>query len=330
MTVDNLPLIELPIIDFGPYLDPSSTAEQRQAVDHAIDKACRHLGIFYLVNHGIPQELCDKMSVIARQFFSLPFEEKRKHKVGGEVRGYWFTTNAEDLSNIPCEGIAFHPPVNQCSNGVAPDIDPASPEARLPTTHDALGGQHSWPNDHFRAHAEELLSHIVPLKVRLLDSISNCLGLSDASRKLVQNTVPHIAFNSYSSLTKAQMEEGVSNLVEHTDPGTITILTQDVDVVALQVKDSDGKWCGVKPIPGSFVVNVGSSLNRFTGNQYVDTLHRVIHCSEKSRISMALLADPVFDVVIEPLPECPFKTDLAKFVPKTFGAFYLDQVPEDH
>ncbi|RKP09742.1 hypothetical protein THASP1DRAFT_28454 [Thamnocephalis sphaerospora] len=321
-------VIDLPIIDFGAYLDPSSTAEQRQAIDHAIDKACRQFGVFHLINHGIPQELCNKVNARARQFFDLSFEEKRKHRVGSDIRGYWCPTDTSNAHNIPCEGIAFYPPVNYCSNGLSPDIDPASPEARLPTTPDVLGGQNSWPSDEFRAQIEEYLEHILPLKDRLFSSIAASLGLGDASQKRMHKTAPHVSFNGYKALTKAQMEEGEHNLAAHIDPGCIAILTQDSDSVSLQIQDKDGKWCGVKPIPGSFIINIGGALSRLTGGQYVDVLHRVIHRSEKPRISIVVFINPLFDITIEPFTECAEKADPAKIVLKTYGEFYLNQDSE--
>ena len=44
----------------------------------------------------------------------------------------------------------------------------------------------------------------------------------------------------------------------HNDPGVLTMLAQD-DVGGLEVKRKrDGEWIRVKPVPDSYVVNVGN------------------------------------------------------------------------
>jgi isopenicillin N synthase-like dioxygenase len=45
----------------------------------------------------------------------------------------------------------------------------------------------------------------------------------------------------------------------HTDYGTLTILRQDA-VGGLEVLDLDGRWAGVEPVPGAFVINIGDLM----------------------------------------------------------------------
>ncbi|RKP07252.1 hypothetical protein THASP1DRAFT_17344 [Thamnocephalis sphaerospora] len=323
-------LINLPVIDFGAYCDPNSTAAQRQAVEQAIDKACRHLGIFCLSNHGVPQELCNQMRDLVRQFYRLPLEEKLKHQVPtSQLRGYLnFGDEYTEGVELRYETFGFYPPVNGFSNGLAPDIDPASPEARLPTAPDALGGQNSWPNDAFRAQVEEYVEHVVLLKNRVYASIAASLGISDASRDRFANTIPAVGLNGYQGLTEEDMAKGGINLPEHEDPGLVThtnvYCTQDTDSISLQVQNHDGKWYDVKPVPNTFVVNVGTILKRWTGGQYHAPLHRVIHRSEKPRVSVVVFVDPSFETSVEPLQEfVPAEEDSAKQAPENYGSFIL-------
>ncbi|RKP10829.1 hypothetical protein THASP1DRAFT_27369 [Thamnocephalis sphaerospora] len=319
----------LPIIDFGPYLDPAASAEQRQAVSRALDKACREHGFFYLVNHGVPQELCDRVRAQGHQFFQLPEEEKRKHQVAGGFRGYkHFSDNIIKERRNLNEAIVFYPPVNGYSNGIAPDVDPDSPSARLPTTPDILGGQMSWPSDEFRAVTEEYRDHILRLGDRVLSAIAAGLGIGDSFRNWMLNPTWSIRFNGYPNLTGDDVEKsGGISLIEHADFGCITILNQDPESDSLQVLHQNGEWHGVQPIPGAFVVNIGQLLNLWTCGRYTETLHRVIHRAEQPRVSIAIFIDPRFDAVIEPLSElappdgCPIA-----YTPKTFGSHFLEQI----
>jgi 2OG-Fe(II) oxygenase superfamily len=44
----------------------------------------------------------------------------------------------------------------------------------------------------------------------------------------------------------------------HTDYGTLTILRQDA-VGGLEVLAPGGRWAGVEPVPGAFVINIGGT-----------------------------------------------------------------------
>ena len=61
----------------------------------------------------------------------------------------------------------------------------------------------------------------------------------------------------------------------HTDYGTLTILRQDA-VGGLEVLDPGGRWAGVEPVPGAFVINIGDLMARWTNDRWRSTLHRVV------------------------------------------------------
>ncbi|KIO03098.1 hypothetical protein M404DRAFT_1001714 [Pisolithus tinctorius Marx 270] len=51
-----------------------------------------NVGFFYISNHGIPQEIIDKVLSAVKVYFSLPLETKMKlyHKAVGNFKGYEF------------------------------------------------------------------------------------------------------------------------------------------------------------------------------------------------------------------------------------------------
>ncbi|PIA61758.1 hypothetical protein AQUCO_00200031v1 [Aquilegia coerulea] len=71
--------LNLPIIDLSSS-DQASTAQ-------TIREACVHYGFFYLVNHGVEDELINKVFDESKKFFSLPMHEKMK-LTRKENRGY--------------------------------------------------------------------------------------------------------------------------------------------------------------------------------------------------------------------------------------------------
>ncbi|CAF2246328.1 BnaA08g30850D [Brassica napus] len=78
----------------------------------------------------------------------------------------------------------------------------------------------------------------------------------------------------------------VIGLPPHSDSTGLTILLQVNEVDGLQIK-KNGKWVPVKPLPNSFIVNVGDVLEIITNGAYRSVEHRGVVNSEKDRLSVA-------------------------------------------
>ena len=90
----------------------------------------------------------------------------------------------------------------------------------------------------------------------------------------------------------------------HTDWGGLTILAQD-DIGGLEVRNADGDWVRASPVPGTFVINLGDLMARWTNGIYNANMHRVKNNrSDKDRYSIVSFNSPRPDVVIEPMPGC--------------------------
>ena len=51
--IDNSPV---PVIDFGPFVDPKASQGEREKVVSAVREACEKIGFMVLFNHGVNQE----------------------------------------------------------------------------------------------------------------------------------------------------------------------------------------------------------------------------------------------------------------------------------
>lgn len=95
----------IPIIDFGPYLDPETSEEAKKDVALTLDRACRDVGFFYLKNHGVPMELIRAMLDGAREFFekATPEEKQRiaikKTSKGGDNARGWLQVRKQDAGS---------------------------------------------------------------------------------------------------------------------------------------------------------------------------------------------------------------------------------------
>ena len=64
----------IPLIDFKVFVDGSEG--DRQKIANNVCNACIHVGFLYIRNHGVPEELIERIFAQSNQFFNLPLEEK--------------------------------------------------------------------------------------------------------------------------------------------------------------------------------------------------------------------------------------------------------------
>jgi isopenicillin N synthase-like dioxygenase len=250
-----------------------------QAASAAVDadRACREVGFFYVVGHGVDEHLQQRLEDDAWSFFRRPDDEKRTIAMarGGRAWRGWFPVGGELTSGVPDrkEGIYFgaeRPPSGRPLEG--PNLFPAD------------GG--------LRDVVLEWLDAMTALGHRL----ARLVGI-DPALLVPEPTILFRIFH-YPPGGDAEGEWGVG---EHTDYGLLTILRQDA-TAGLQVRARDGSWLDAPPLPGSFVVNIGDMLERLTGGAYRSTPHRVRNTSSVGRLSFPFFFDPSWTAHV-PVPE---------------------------
>ncbi len=104
------------------------------------------------------------------------------------------------------------------------------------------------------------------------------------------------------------------------DYGSITILLQD-SVGGLQVKNRNDEWVDATPVSGTYVINLGDLMARWTNDRWVSTLHRVVqpptavNLPPKRRQSIAFFHNINPDFVVEAIPTCTSTTNPPKHSP---------------
>src|SRR5215470_7779166 len=156
----------IPIIDIGPLV---GVTEGRYSVADEIGQACRECGFFYVVGHGVSEDLQQRLEHLSRRFFAQDLEAKMEIRMarGGRAwRGY-FPVGGELTSGQPDlkEGIYF---------GAELDEDHPLVKAGAP-----MHGRNLFPIQipEFRTVVLDYMAAMTHLGQRLASGIALSLGL---------------------------------------------------------------------------------------------------------------------------------------------------------
>jgi isopenicillin N synthase-like dioxygenase len=281
-----LAFAEAPVVDISPLV--TGDAERIPAVVEEIARACESVGFMYVRGHGVSVEALNAVVKEAENFFVLPLHDKRSVALerSPQFRGYLpleYTGNeGEEGKNLQEGFLMMHD-------------RPVDAKA-------VLHGSNQWPpalpslqpamTTYFRE--MERLAH------KMLPGFAMALGLTpDYFGAAYEKSMMVVKLNHYppQSVTDATKMIGVGG---HCDGGGFTILWQDSQG-GLEIINKDGDWIGVPPLEGTFVINIGNMLHRWTNGRFSSTEHRVINRYGKDRYSIACFVDPSFDTMVGPI-----------------------------
>lgn len=317
---ERIALQEIPLVDFGDFLTGDLAA--RQAVAARIGAACHNIGFFYLTNHGVPDALVARTFAEAKRFFNLPTEKKLQIDIERSPchRGY-FKVGGENLD--PAKQAA-----GDLKEGVkiGRDLGSDHPLVKAGTP---LHGPNLWPDDlpGWQAAMQSHFDALVGLGKQIMHAFALSLGLDECFfDRYLTDPMATLGPLHYppqrGSITEKQLGAGA-----HTDFGCLTILAQDTNG-GLQVKNAAGRWIDATPIPGTFVINIGDMMARWTNNYFASTQHRVINTSGVERYSLPFFFDPNFHAPVAALPTCTGPDNPPVFPPTTGGQHLLDMINE--
>lgn len=276
---------EVPIIDVGPLRSRSS---ERSRVAREIRGACEDVGFFYVVGHGVDEELQLCLEDLSRRFFAQEIEDKlsiEMSKGGRAWRGY-FSVGAELTSGRPDlkEGLYF-----------GDELDPSHPLVAAATP---MHGPNLFPANipQMREKVLEYMAEMTKLGHALMSGMALSLGLDPSYFADRYTSDPLILFRIFNYPAASPGEAEDWGVGEHTDYGMLTILRQDGSG-GLQVKSRSG-WIDAPPIAGSFICNIGDMLDRMTRGLYRSTAHRAKNPTEHARLAFPFFFDPNFNAEI--------------------------------
>jgi isopenicillin N synthase-like dioxygenase len=309
----------LPIIDIAPLYADNASAWP--AVAEQIDRACRDWGFFYIVGHPISAERIDALLGAAKTFFAQPAEEKLRIDITQTAhhRGYGAIATEQLDPSKPSDlketfDMGFHMPADH------PEVLAGKP-LRGPNRHPDLPGWVELMEQHY-ADMQDLAKTLLRAMAMALDIEHDFF---DARFHEPISVLRLIHYPPRHTASSAEQQGAGA----HTDYGCVTLLYQD-DAGGLQVRARNGEWIDAPPIAGSFVVNIGDMMARWSNDRYTSTPHRVISPLGVNRYSMPFFAEPHPDTLIDCLPNCSSTDNPAKYSPVTSAEYLLSRFADTY
>jgi isopenicillin N synthase-like dioxygenase len=303
----------IPVLDIGPYLagDPGAAAPLARAVA----RTCEDTGFLVIANHGIPRHLAEDTFKVAARFFARADSDKLALKIGKYNIGY-----------LPFGGqVVRHSPVNKNTKPnfsesfyITRDRAPDHPDI---VNNKPLVGLNRWPLDmpEFRAAAVAYYAAMQAMTTRLVPIVAMALDLPpDYFAEAFAE--PNCTIRLIHYPPHSDPEDNEFGFAPHTDNNFLTFLAQSA-LPGLEVRTAEGEWIRPPAIPGTFVVNTGAMLARYSNDRFRATPHRVINRNCASRYAIPFFLGPNHDVVVEPVPTCVGPDNPPRYEPLTYGAF---------
>jgi isopenicillin N synthase-like dioxygenase len=300
-------LLSVPVIDISPFLE--GRAEGKRAVGQEIDRACRDIGFLVISGHGIATSLLNDVKRTTHEFFDLPLSEKMKVarpapdvsrgyvEVEGESVGR--SRDQEAYSGDLNESFMIGPVDTydsdyvsrpEAGNHFAPNLWPAVPTE--------LRDVYS---TYYRAMSD--------LAASLMSMFAVALGIDENYFvDKIDKAISRLRVRNYPAPLFAP-KPGQLRAGAHSDYGSLTILSTEDRPGGLQVWNAAEEWVNVPIARDCFIVNIGDLMARWTNDQWVSTLHRVVNpdetnAAESRRQSIVFFHNPNYDAAIECVPTC--------------------------
>jgi len=302
------------IAGYVPVIDMTSAYEGSPAdqlvLAEAMAQACRSSGFFVVSGHRVPRAVVDGMLTAVAEFFALPQEAKLEllaDPADPLSRGFSWPARPRDGADAEATFLVSPDLVESFvlnrlgdHRSGRPLPDGADPRLTLPNKMPALPG--------FQEACDAYYTEMGRLAIEIMGVLALALGLSrhwfdDKFDAHMSSLAANFYPPQLTSPKSGQLRKGA-----HSDWGTLTVLRQDEITSGLQVWHQETEWVDVPVVPGTFVVNIGDLMARWTNDKWSSTVHRVVNpppdAARRPRYSLAFFHQPNFDAQVSCIPSC--------------------------
>ena len=303
--------MSIPVIDLSGALAAGS--KQVNEVVHLLRQAATSSGFFYVKNHGIDPVLIQRQFALCEQIFDLPLSTKMKYDQSLNASHLGFeqlSAQKSDYNAKPDIKEGFY-----CGKTYSAD------HPYVLAKYQGYG-INQWPSEvpEMEQYCQEYIAELSLLAKRIMQLLALSLELDehyfDECCHDPMMTLKMLRYPPH----PADADENSFGVGAHTDWGSITILAQD-NCGGLEVCLPDGSWVTAPPIEGTFVVNLGDLIPRWSNDLFKSNPHRVRNMSAhgKSRYSIPFFYGPNYMTHIYALPGTVKDTESYRYKPCTAG-----------
>ncbi|CAI9101233.1 OLC1v1038507C1 [Oldenlandia corymbosa var. corymbosa] len=271
----NDPEPHLAPIDMSLFQQP----HRRPQILEEIRLACKELGFFQVINHGIPPSVMSGALDAATEFFDLPQEEKLTFASGDVNEPVRYGTSLNQLKDKIHFWRDF---IKHYSHPISKWID-------------------AWPSNpqNYKKQMGDYTQAVYMLHKQLVEIVFESLGLGP---KYIDEDIEKgsqaMAVNCYPRCPQPDLVLGIP---PHSDYGYLTIILQSQQ--GLEIMDCDNRWCRIPIQKGALVIQIGDQLEIMSNGQYRSPIHRATVNTESNRISIASLHSLALDRRVAPALE---------------------------
>jgi isopenicillin N synthase-like dioxygenase len=310
---------EIPILDLGPL-----RAGQKDALDRLGEQmrcACENVGFYFIINHGVTPAQMSAVFAQAARFHALPLEVKQALKVNEHQIGYMPYKGYTSRSSRIHENT--QPNLN-AAYFLKRDLTPDHPDVIAGRRYRGLN---QWPDPkvlpRFRETLVDYCQAMEATALSLLPIYANALGLPvEFFESKFQEPQYSLRLTHYPPVPEGAIEENQFALAPHTDSSFMTLLPRN-EVPGLAIRLANGEWVEPPALPGSYLVNTGDMMRRWSNHRFLSTPHRVVHRETKDRYAAPFFFDCGIDAVMECFPTCVTEENPARHDPTTYTEYML-------
>ncbi len=307
----------IPSIDLGDFLSGDPT--RKQLFVQQLGEAYENIGFVALRNHGLSDELVDRLYAQVKAFFDLPLEVKMKYEIEGLAGQRGYTSFGKEHAKGATEG----------------DLKEFWHFGQEVTDNDPIKDTYE-PNIWCEELPEFNKVGIVAYKAlenagkEMLRAIALFLGLDenyfDAKIHNGNSILRPIHYAPIQGEPKNAVRAG-----QHEDINLITLL-MGASAEGLEILTLQNEWVPVTALPDQIVVNVGDMLQRLTNNRLKSTTHRVVNPSREMwgtpRYSIPFFLHPRMDMRLDCIESCITDANPLAYEPISAGEYLAERLRE--
>ena len=307
----------IPVIDVGPAFRGEPGGLDMVAAQ--VRRACESIGFFYLAGHGVSPRIVDAAFAASREFHALALEEKLALKLNENNIGYLPVNQSMQRASTVHK--ATRPNFNE-SFFISHDRGADHPDVRAGIP---LRGCNQWPAGHhgMRAMMVAYFKTMEALGERLLPVLARSLDLPPDFFAPYFANEAHLNLRFLHYPPQDVDDDEQFGQGPHTDNSFITMLARE-DVPGLAVRLPSGDWLAPPVIEGTFLVNLGNVMKRWSNDRFHSTPHGVVNDSGADRYSIAFFYSPNPASEIACLPSCVGPDNPPRYAPAVYRDLVLE------